>query len=101
LPDLSVREIATLVPIILFCVWIGLYPAPYLNAMEASVTNVLQIVEKGASGKRVGARPAAAALPTAASPSGPVAAAAPAPPQVSASAPPGAQPVAPNQGPSR
>ncbi len=112
LPDLSVREIATLVPIILFCFWIGLYPAPYLNAMEASVSNVLQIVEKGASGKRVGARPTAAEMRPPAPPSAPAAApvAAPGAPAATAAtavAPPlapvpaGAQPVAPNQGTSR
>ncbi len=56
LPDLSGREIATLVPIIAFCFWIGLYPAPFLRAMEVSVTNVIQIVEKGAAGKEFGAK---------------------------------------------
>ncbi|MBI2163731.1 MAG: hypothetical protein HYU32_06300, partial [candidate division NC10 bacterium] len=42
------------------CFWIGLYPAPFLKAMEASVANVIQIVEKGAAGKAVGAKQAAA-----------------------------------------
>ncbi len=60
LPDLDGREIATLVPIIAFCFWIGLYPAPFLKAMEVSVANVIQIVEKGAAGKEVG--PTAAAI---------------------------------------
>jgi NADH-quinone oxidoreductase subunit M len=53
LPDLSVREVATLVPIILFCFWIGLYPAPFLNASAVSIGNVIQIVEKGAAGKEI------------------------------------------------
>ena len=53
LPDLSVREIATLVPIIVLCFWIGLYPAPFLKAMEASVANVIETVEKGNAGKPV------------------------------------------------
>jgi NADH-quinone oxidoreductase subunit M len=61
LPDLDGREIATLVPIIAFCFWIGLYPAPFLKAMEVSVQNVIQTVEKGAAGKEVGAAQAAAA----------------------------------------
>ncbi|MBI3121592.1 MAG: NADH-quinone oxidoreductase subunit M [candidate division NC10 bacterium] len=60
LPDLDAREMATLLPIIAFCFWIGLYPAPFLKAMEASVANVIQIVEKGAAGKAVGAKQAAA-----------------------------------------
>jgi NADH-quinone oxidoreductase subunit M len=53
LPDLSVREIATLIPIVAFCFWIGLYPAPFLKAMEASVVNVIETVEKGNAGKPV------------------------------------------------
>jgi NADH-quinone oxidoreductase subunit M len=56
LPDLRPREIATLVPIIVFCFVIGLYPAPFLKAMEVSVTNVIQTVEKGAAGKEFGAK---------------------------------------------
>jgi NADH-quinone oxidoreductase subunit M len=59
LPDLDAREVATLVPIVVFCFWIGLYPAPFLKAMEASVTNVIQTVERGAAGKAVGAKTAA------------------------------------------
>ncbi len=58
LPDLDAREMATLVPIIAFCFWIGLYPAPFLKAMAASVANVIQTVEKGAAGKTVGAKTA-------------------------------------------
>ncbi len=60
LPDLDAREIATLLPIIAFCFWIGLYPAPFLKAMEVSVANVIQTVEKGAAGKAIGAKQAAA-----------------------------------------
>jgi len=115
LPDLSLREIATLAPIILFCFWIGLYPSPYLKAMESSVANVIRIVEQGAAGKAVGAKPAAlpsvpsaalapAAGATATADQAPGAASpAPqtmpgAPPQPSA---PATQPVAPNVGTSR
>jgi NADH-quinone oxidoreductase subunit M len=64
LPDLDARELATLLPIIAFCFWIGLYPAPFLKAMEVSVANVIQTVERGAAGKAVGAKQAAAAGPT-------------------------------------
>ncbi len=60
LPDLDAREMATLLPIIAFCFWIGLYPAPFLKAMEASVANVIQIVEKGAAGKAFGVKAATA-----------------------------------------
>jgi NADH-quinone oxidoreductase subunit M len=60
LPDLDAREIATLVPIIGFCFWIGLYPVPFLKAMEASVSHVIQTVEMGAAGKAIGAKQLAA-----------------------------------------
>ena len=53
LPDLDAREMATLIPIIVFCFWIGLYPVPFLRAMETSVANTIQIVEKGSAGKAV------------------------------------------------
>jgi NADH:ubiquinone oxidoreductase subunit 4 (subunit M) len=59
LPDLNAREVATLIPIVACCFWIGLYPAPFLKGMEASVVNVIQTVEKGAAGKPVGAKQAA------------------------------------------
>jgi NADH-quinone oxidoreductase subunit M len=59
LPDLDAREMATLIPIIVFCFWIGLYPAPFLRAMEASVTNVIQTVEKGSAAKAVQGKKAA------------------------------------------
>jgi NADH-quinone oxidoreductase subunit M len=65
LPDLSVREMSTLLPIIFFCFWIGLYPAPFLKAMEKSVANVLEQVEKGSAGKSVQAKQVAAAPPSA------------------------------------
>ena len=60
LPDLDAREMATLIPIIAFCFWIGLYPVPFLRAMEASVANTIQIVEKGSAAKAVQAKRAAA-----------------------------------------
>lgn len=59
LSDLDAREIATLVPIIAFCFWIGLYPAPFLRAMEASVANVIRTVEQGSAGKAVQGKKAA------------------------------------------
>jgi len=60
LPDLDAREMATLLPIIAFCFLIGLYPAPFLKAMEVSVANTIQAVEKGAAGKAIGTTQAAA-----------------------------------------
>jgi NADH-quinone oxidoreductase subunit M len=35
--DLSLREFATFVPLIILAVWIGLYPTPFLDRLETSV----------------------------------------------------------------
>jgi NADH-quinone oxidoreductase subunit M len=39
--DLNWREIATLVPVLVFIFWIGLYPAPFFNLMAPSVDKLL------------------------------------------------------------
>jgi NADH-quinone oxidoreductase subunit M len=36
LPDLSRRELAVLIPLVICIVWIGLYPRPFLKRIEAS-----------------------------------------------------------------
>ncbi|MGE5849287.1 MAG: complex I subunit 4 family protein, partial [Candidatus Methylomirabilota bacterium] len=41
LADLTPREIACLVPVVLLIVWIGIYPRPFLVPMEASVKQLL------------------------------------------------------------
>ena len=42
LPDLNWRETATLVPLVVIVLWVGLYPAPFLDAMDVSVTALIQ-----------------------------------------------------------
>jgi NADH-quinone oxidoreductase subunit M len=42
LSDLSPREIALLVPVVLLIVWIGIYPRPFLRPMEASTAHLLK-----------------------------------------------------------
>jgi NADH-quinone oxidoreductase subunit M len=39
--DLSGREFATFVPLIILAVWIGLYPAPFLTRIESSVRQIM------------------------------------------------------------
>ncbi len=39
--DLNWREIVTLVPVLVFIIWIGLYPAPFFNLMAPSVDKLL------------------------------------------------------------
>ena len=40
--DLNLREIATLVPLLFFVLWIGLHPEPLLRVMHTSVVHLLQ-----------------------------------------------------------
>jgi NADH-quinone oxidoreductase subunit M len=44
--DLNKREIGLLIPIILFIVWIGVYPSTFLSRSEKSVKNVIQKMEQ-------------------------------------------------------
>jgi len=46
LKDLNVREIMTLVPLVIFSFWIGLYPAPFFKILEEPVTKLVEQVEK-------------------------------------------------------
>jgi NADH-quinone oxidoreductase subunit M len=45
LPDLSIREFATFAPLIVLAVWIGLYPAPFLVRLDASVKKIMSRVD--------------------------------------------------------
>ncbi len=42
LPDLSSRELATVIPLAILVLWIGLYPGPLMEMMDASVTHLVQ-----------------------------------------------------------
>ena len=47
LKDLSLREITVIVPIVIFIIWIGIYPKLFLDKTEASVDNLIQHVKYG------------------------------------------------------
>jgi hypothetical protein len=47
LRDLTAREIAVLVPVLVVIVWIGVYPRPFLAVTEASVKQLLAQVHVG------------------------------------------------------
>ena len=42
LPDLSNKELATLIPLAILVVCVGLYPGPLMELMDASVTHLIQ-----------------------------------------------------------
>ena len=44
LRDLSLREIATVVPLLVFIFWIGLYPKPFFELMAPAVTKLLSVI---------------------------------------------------------
>ncbi len=45
LPDLSVRELAALVPILLFIVWIGIYPGTFLKTSASATKSIRSQVQ--------------------------------------------------------
>jgi NADH-quinone oxidoreductase subunit M len=42
------HELVALIPILILIFWIGLYPAPFFNAMDSAVGGILNIVGSGA-----------------------------------------------------
>ncbi|MEW6457047.1 MAG: NADH-quinone oxidoreductase subunit M [Acidobacteriota bacterium] len=43
--DLNLIEFASFVPLIILAFWIGIYPKPYIKAMDASVTKIVERVQ--------------------------------------------------------
>ncbi|MFY9271255.1 MAG: proton-conducting transporter membrane subunit, partial [Candidatus Manganitrophaceae bacterium] len=41
-PDLNLRELATVVPLVVAVFWIGVYPAPLLDVLHVSVDHLLE-----------------------------------------------------------
>ena len=44
LPDLNVREYATLIPLVILAFWIGIYPKPFFALIEKPVENIVRQV---------------------------------------------------------
>jgi NADH-quinone oxidoreductase subunit M len=47
LVDLNGRELATLVPLVVLCFWIGLYPKPFLEFLHAPAARIAEVVQPG------------------------------------------------------
>src|SRR5512141_928008 len=45
LPDLSLREVSCLVPLVALCLWIGIYPKPVLDSLHVPAARVAAIVQ--------------------------------------------------------
>ncbi|HEY5766138.1 MAG TPA: hypothetical protein VIS30_08895, partial [Candidatus Deferrimicrobiaceae bacterium] len=45
LPDMNLRELAYMLPLLLFVFWIGVYPQTFLRKMDASVEALVAQVE--------------------------------------------------------
>src|SRR5580704_5536178 len=67
LHDLTPREVATFVPLIVMAFWIGLYPKPFLQSLEQPVITIIATVNRGA------AAPDAPAAAQVAAPAAPIA----------------------------
>ena len=44
LKDLSIRELITIVPLLILIFWIGLYPKPFMKTFDASVSHLVSKV---------------------------------------------------------
>jgi NADH-quinone oxidoreductase subunit M len=44
LPDLNLRELATLVPLVFLAFWIGIYPKPFFALIEKPVERIVRQV---------------------------------------------------------
>jgi NADH-quinone oxidoreductase subunit M len=44
LPDLNLREYATLVPLVILAFWIGIYPKPFFAVIEKPVQRIVEQV---------------------------------------------------------
>jgi NADH-quinone oxidoreductase subunit M len=65
LPDLNAREYATLLPLIILCFWIGIYPKPLFRVLERPVQLIVEQVNPGYYGAERAAAPAINATPAA------------------------------------
>jgi NADH-quinone oxidoreductase subunit M len=64
LADVNLRELATLVPLIIMAFWIGIYPAPFFRALDGPVNKLVEAVRPG----YFDANPIEARVPDAATP---------------------------------
>jgi len=59
LKDVGLREQWTLIPLIVMCFWIGLYPKPFFRIMEPAVNRIVESVNPGYLNRPLAKLPAA------------------------------------------
>jgi NADH-quinone oxidoreductase subunit M len=64
--DLNAREYATLVPLLILCFWIGIYPKPLFRVLERPVQQIVEQINPGYYGAERAAVPALSPAPAAA-----------------------------------
>jgi NADH-quinone oxidoreductase subunit M len=64
LRDLSGREMATFIPLIILAFWIGVFPKPFLEIIDKPVEKIIRIVNPASAREQpaVAARPAPGTL---------------------------------------
>ena len=48
MPDLSVREAITIIPLLVVIIWIGLYPKPFFDLLNPTVENLVALLQSAA-----------------------------------------------------
>jgi NADH-quinone oxidoreductase subunit M len=64
LSDVNLREQWTLIPLIVMCFWIGLYPKPFFRIMEPSIKRIVEVVDPDFLKAPMAQLPTAATPPT-------------------------------------
>jgi NADH-quinone oxidoreductase subunit M len=100
LPDLNFREFMTFAPLIILAVWIGIYPAPFLERIDPTVRTVISRLNSAYTAPAVAtaAKPGDCGDTKAAKPANPFVMAAPCDPGTEATAKPPAAPSEPAKG---
>jgi NADH-quinone oxidoreductase subunit M len=47
IPDMNLRELATFAPLVVWAIWIGLYPKPYFDILRQPVAQIVERVRPG------------------------------------------------------
>jgi NADH-quinone oxidoreductase subunit M len=64
LKDLNRRELWTLIPLVVMCFWIGLYPKPFFRIIEPSVQRIVRTVDPDYLNRPAAPLPAVGAMST-------------------------------------